>query len=171
MADVSDFRQLARLVCFRHFGSTPHRDDLVQAALLRLFQDMKRRPNDDWTHLAYSTLHRGMQDELRRMDVLSRKHRRDVNSGECVLTVDDGVESIGDETFDTASARQEARLVRTAVEQLSPLQRLLITAVLQDRTQREIATDLGVTESRVSQFKLATFRTMRTRLCARGIHR
>ena len=178
MPESSRFYRLANRAFGQHFSTIGEiisdRRDIVQSAMLRLIVNMRRRPNDDWDRAAYACLLWGMRDAVRQMDPLSRGHRRDVCSGRLAAPQRVSVDFAEQEAIDTAelvSARQEASILWRSVEALPINQQKVMRALLEERTQREVAGELGLDESRVSQIKVAAFRTLRSRLRAQGVHR
>lgn len=181
--DPSRFYRLAEYVFNRHFfehgNAAADRNDIIQAAMLRLTLDMRRVPDADWESLAPQCLRRGMQDEFRRIDPLGRGHREDVRNGTeaepptffLVEQLEQRSHPQDRDTLELVSEFQEAEILWRTISTLPERQRQLIIGLLDERKQRDVAAEIGVTESRFCQLKNKTFSTLRVRLTARGIHR
>lgn len=120
-----------------------------------------------------------MQDEFRRIDPLGRGHREDVRNGtEAEPPTFFPVERLEQrshpqdrDTLELVSESQEAEILWHTISTLSERQRKLTIGLLDERKQRDVAAEIGVTESRLCQLKASAFSTLRVRLNQQGIHR
>lgn len=160
--DAALLLQVARTVVGRYCrnGLPPHvdRQDLIQAAALRLCKDVPRLPTHHQQTFAYGVAKWAIQDELRR-------------AGTPIELDVEGMADDGDGPYEHVLAKEEAAELISAVNRLSCRQHRVMNAVLFDQPLNELAEEMGVSPSAVSQIKRSAMRNLKTRLRARGIHR
>lgn len=155
----------------RHLPTHVRADDLASAAMLGLM--LAARDFDPARGIrfgAYATLRmRGaVADELRATDHLPRRVRERVGPDDdapAYLQAPLTLEWVNDETLERAcppvpspedaviadeTRREREALVAAMLDVLTPRQQRAVTARAAGRTQREVAAELGVTESAVS---------------------
>lgn len=131
-------------------------DDLAQVALIALWQAL---PRVDESRGPVAFLQRRMRgamlDELRRMDPLSRGHRRRVRAGEAFWSMGDLEEPhelVDPDTPETILARREA-LSRAArsLSRLSDRDQDIVMRRLQGETVEDVGVAHGISRDRVWQ--------------------
>ena len=164
---LKEFVPLVRSIAQKLMVTLPasiDRNDLIQVGMIGVCEAMiKFDPSAGASLSTYASIRAkgAMQDELRRLDHLSRGHRDSYEGGDMHVVIDDAhdvaapppdsVYALLAEDFDTLDSRLRNILAR----------RLRGDAII------DIAADLGVTESRVSQLVRAGAKKVRTNLYKR----
>lgn len=160
--DVAQFLPMVKRVVGAHFRhGTPafvDREDLVQAAMLRLCLDADKLECLIPGAFASRTAIWAMKDELRRTWHPSELDQTDVPD-------------TADGPYETLLAREENRELQLAIDALPDLQRKVVLGVLDGSSQRDLAAYMQTSERMISYLKTAAVKSLQTRLRARGIHR
>jgi RNA polymerase sigma factor for flagellar operon FliA len=183
-AELETFAPLVEQMTFYFLRRVPRNvsiDDIRSAAMCGLLDALRRGGVERGpAFYAYvrTRIRGAIIDELRKFDWLSRSARREENDKRdtdavrtTVIAIDDvradRVEQLCDATAVTADRLVEARLdcdaVRRAVLALPARERLVVSLYyLEDVSLTEIAQQLGVTLSRVSQLRARAVEMLRT---------
>lgn len=135
------------------------RDDLIQAAMLRLCKDLHRSKPENANAFAYQMAKWAIQDELRKWWTPT-----DLVETDSVPTDEPGPEQI-------IERRQEIKELHRAISRLPRRQSEVASGIAAGLTQHEIAAWMGTSDANVSFLKRGALRNLRTRLQARGVHR
>ncbi len=184
---VETYAPLARRIATAIARRLPRhvsRDDLHAAAMFGLWDAIRRHDDpsrEDFVFYASTRIRGAIFDELRRTDWVSRRTRerndRAEAAGTTVVRVD-ALDSMpandieralasGDPGRDRAEEQNSLAEIVRLLPRLSDRERLAVVGVyFQDRRLKDVALELGVTESRVSQLCTAGVSRLRENVAA-----
>lgn len=136
--------------------------DVENAALMGLWQALQANQESNIPYLR-ARVRGAVVDRLRELDILSRKHRKEVTA-EAVEFKRVGEDALRDVPFAWDVERgldqiRAARNLMAAVDTLKPRLKFVIRGHLQGKSQRSMGVELGVSEPRINQLvKEAVFK-------------
>lgn len=143
------------------------RDDLVQAAVIRVMRIAKAQPASDEgtravsTSYLYKVAYSVLVDELRR---LRRRRETDLDEEGATLTTD-----AGPDPERTTASRQIGRGIRACLKAMKKERRLAVTLHLQGHSVRDAARILAWTAKRTENLVYRGLADLRACLTAKGL--
>lgn len=174
-----EHRLLAKKVAWLTAKNLPMEiEDAISAAHVGLVQAAKsfdftqyptrKKALSTFKHFAWMRMHGAIIDESRRNSLV---RRTDARNGERAITVslDEVWENSGTPKIEIEGTHGDLdNLIDfcDAIASLKPRERLVVNAIGEGVTQREIAEKLGITESRVSQIASAARAKLKEKMAA-----
>lgn len=151
--DYKFARKMARLFAWKFSFTRLDFDDFAQVASIAMWQALKNFDPDKGVRSTY-LYHRAygaMQDLLRDEDWLSRSDRKNIDGGEeqVMWAPDDDVDPY--DPLELLHRKQISDTISRALEKLPTTMKYIAISRLEGKMSKDIAAELGVTLSAVSQ--------------------